>query len=211
MNLIISYNFIQSIVALEYRTTFDTSQYKFLVATNELILYVVSWQATRSILPPLYRPFFSSVQTRRAPHRCWSWKNSTVTKAGINFSPPCNLCIHVCICKTLSLSLSRDQTRIRTRQDFHSFRMAKMFSMKNSKISWLCITWHCLFCLSAGKRYLVVRSIVIPSGGNTMRGAGGRVYYKIIHRIVYRSVGQTAMDLYEIIGDWSLYKTSRLE
>lgn len=48
--------------------------------------------------------------------------------------------------------------------------------------------------------------------GNTMRGAGGRVYYKIIRQIgVYRSVGQAALDLYQIIRGWSIYKTSRLE
>lgn len=33
-----------------------------------------------------------------------------------------------------------------------------------------------------------------------MRGAGGRVYYKIIRQIgVYRSVSQAALDLYRII------------
>lgn len=166
MNLIISYNFIQSIVALEYRTTFDTSQYKFLVATNGLILYVVSWQATRSILPPLYRPFFSSVQTRRAPHRCWSWKNSTVTKAGINFSPPCNLCIHVCICKTLSLSLTWSNANtyearlsfIPNGEDVFHEKFQNILTVYNLALSLLSLSWktvsrRSINCHSIGRKY----------------------------------------------------------
>lgn len=72
--------------------------------------------------------------------RCWSWKNSTVTKARINFSPPITVQpLYTCICKTLSLSLSRDQTR-NTYEGRLSF-IPKMFSMKIPTIL-TCITWH---------------------------------------------------------------------
>lgn len=47
----------------------STHHNKFLVATNGLILYVVSWQAARSILPPSYRAATHSSQFKHTVHR----------------------------------------------------------------------------------------------------------------------------------------------
>lgn len=164
MNLIISY---YDFVSVWNIARHSIHRNKFLVATNGLILYVVSWQATRSILPPLYRaPAHSSVQTHRTTVVDLG-KIQRLQKLGINFSQPLYTCMYM---QNSSLFLSRDQTRIRTRQDFHSFRMAKMFSMKIPTIL-MCITWHggTFSCLSPFDQLSFHR-------GNTVRGAGGRVY-----------------------------------
>lgn len=59
-----------------------------------------------------------------------------------------------------------------------------------------CITWH---RDTLEKQSISSFDQLSFHRGNTMRG--GRVYYTIIHQIVYRSiVGQTVLDLYRIIG-----------
>lgn len=129
MNLyiIISYDFIRLILNRCFGMSVvrhSTHHDKFLVATNGLILYVVSWQAARSILPPSYRAATHSSQFKHTVHRTLLiLEKFNGYKSQDKLFPTDNRATSVHMYMQNSLSLFHEIKRgIRTREDFHSFQ-----------------------------------------------------------------------------------------